>query len=328
MVGCDRRHGAHGGPVALGATSVWSTAMMYLSSSLALSDTARLWLVERPIEIAVYVVVALLLRFALHRAIDRATRERPGAEPRLLAPLKERLPGGVRDSVAAQRRAQRARTIGSVLKSVVSIVTLTWCVLQILTSFSVNVAPLVASAGVVGVALGFGAQNLVRDFLTGMFMLLEDQYGVGDTVDVGDAIGTVETVGLRVTTIRDVQGTLWYCRNGEIARVGNMSQGHAVAVIDLPIAHSSGVPKATQVATEAAMAAADDESIADAVLETPKMLGVNSVTPEAVTLRLTVRVKPGRQWAVQRHITQAVLMAFDENAVAAPLAQLGMARGS
>lgn len=300
--------------------------MLSLPDSLALSDTAQAWLVERPIDIAVYVVIAFVLRFVLHRAIDRATRERPDREPRLLMPLKEKLPPGVRDSVAVQRRSQRARTIGSVLKSVVSIATLTWAVLQILTVFSVNVAPLIASAGVVGVALGFGAQNLVRDFLTGMFMLLEDQYGVGDVVDVGDAVGTVETVGLRVTTIRDVQGTLWYCRNGEIARVGNMSQGHAVAVVDVPISHSAAVPKATQVASDAAVAAVADDAIADAVLEPPQMLGVNGVTAEAVTLRLTIRVKPGRQWAVQRHVTQAVLTAFDEHGVAAPRVQAAMAR--
>lgn len=302
--------------------------MTYELTAIELTDSARTWLIERPIEIAVYIVIALVLRFVLHRVVDRATRERPGGEPGLLRPLRERLPAGTRDSVAAQRRAQRARTIGSVLKSGVSIVTLTWCVLQILTVFSVNVAPLVASAGVVGVALGFGAQNLVRDFLTGMFMLLEDQYGVGDIIDVGEASGTVETVGLRVTTIRDLNGTLWYCRNGEIARVGNMSQGHAVAVIDLPIAPGAAVPRATEVALTAAIEASEDEAIADAVLERPQMLGVNGVTAESVMLRLTARVKPGQQWAVQRYITQAVLAAFDEHAIAAPLAALAAMRGS
>ncbi|WP_238840450.1 mechanosensitive ion channel family protein [Prescottella equi] len=302
--------------------------MTYELTAIELTDSARTWLIERPIEIAVYIVIALVLRFVLHRVVDRATRERPGGEPGLLRPLRERLPAGTRDSVAAQRRAQRARTIGSVLKSGVSIVTLTWCVLQILTVFSVNVAPLVASAGVVGVALGFGAQNLVRDFLTGMFMLLEDQYGVGDIIDVGEASGTVETVSLRVTTIRDLNGTLWYCRNGEIARVGNMSQGHAVAVIDLPIAPGAAVPRATEVALTAAIEASEDEAIADAVLERPQMLGVNGVTAESVMLRLTARVKPGQQWAVQRYITQAVLAAFDEHDIAAPLAALAAMRGS
>ncbi|RVW02524.1 mechanosensitive ion channel family protein [Rhodococcus spongiicola] len=302
--------------------------MTYEPTAMELTDTTRMWLIERPIEIAVYVVVALVLRFVLHRLIDRATRDVPDREPRLLRPFKERTPAGARDSIIGQRRAQRARTIGSVLKSGISIVTLAWCVLQILTVFDVNVAPLVASAGVVGVALGFGAQNLVRDFLTGMFMLLEDQYGVGDIVDVGDAVGTVETVGLRVTTIRDLSGTLWYCRNGEIARVGNMSQGHAVAVIDVPIAHSASVPNATEIALTAALAAAEDDTIADSVLDQPEMLGVNDVTAEAVMLRLTARVKPGRQWAVQRHITQAVLTAFDEQDIEAPFALLSSARAS
>ncbi|RVW01889.1 mechanosensitive ion channel family protein [Rhodococcus xishaensis] len=302
--------------------------MTYETAALEWTDTTRMWLIERPIQVAVYAVLALVLRFVLHRVIDRATRDVPDREPRLLRPFKERIPAGARDTVIGQRRSQRARTIGSVLKSGISIVTLAWGVLQILTVFDVNVAPLVASAGVVGVALGFGAQNLVRDFLTGMFMLLEDQYGVGDIVDVGDAVGTVETVGLRVTTIRDLSGTLWYCRNGEIARVGNMSQGHAVAVIDVPIAHSASVPNATEIALTAALAAAEDDAIADSVLEPPEMLGVNGVTAEAVMLRLTVRVKPGRQWAVRRHITQAVLTAFDEHDIAAPFALLSSLQAS
>ena len=103
-----------------------------------------------------------------------------------------------------------------------------------------------AGVGAIG---GFGAQNLVRDFLSGIFMLLEDQYGVGDIVDLGEAVGTVESVGLRVTTIRDINGTVWYCRNGEVLRVGNMSQGFAVAVLALPVAHTANVAEACAVAS-------------------------------------------------------------------------------
>ena len=175
-----------------------------------------------------------------------------------------------------------------------------------------------ASAGIAGVALGFGAQNLVRDFISGMFMLLEDQYGVGDVVDVGDAIGTVESVGLRVTTIRDIDGTLWYCRNGEILRVGNMSQGHAVAVVDVPIAPTANVDRAQQVAFRAGIEPADRDDIAPYVLEKPELLGVNSVTAGAVTLRMTVRVRAGKQWAVRRALTGAVLESFDSNGIESP----------
>ena len=146
------------------------------------------------------------------------------------------------------RRAQRARTIGSVLRSASSAVVGAIAVVMILAEFGVALGPILASAGIVGVALGFGAQNLVRDFLSGMFMLLEDQYGVGDIVDLGSANGTVEAVGLRITTVRDGNGTVWYVRNGEILRVGNKSQGFAVAVADLPLAHNADIAQATEIA--------------------------------------------------------------------------------
>ncbi|PBC43208.1 mechanosensitive ion channel protein MscS [Rhodococcus sp. ACPA4] len=263
-----------------------------------LTDTNRDWLIHRPIEIAIYVVLAVILRFALHRVIDRMSN-------------------GRKPSVNA-RRTQRARTIGSVLKSTVSIVILVWCVLQILGILGVNVAPFIASAGVIGLAIGFGAQNLVRDFLSGIFMLLEDQYGVGDVVDLGDAVGTVETVGLRVTTVRDANGTLWYCRNGEILRVGNMSQGYATAVLDLPIAHNANVHRACEVATRAVLEAAESDSIRSDMIEKPEMLGVNSVTAESITIRITAQVKPGRQWAVQRAFARSALTAFEQHGIEAP----------
>ncbi|MFZ2177492.1 MAG: mechanosensitive ion channel family protein [Rhodococcus sp. (in: high G+C Gram-positive bacteria)] len=284
-----------------------------------LTETNRDWLIHRPIEIALYMVLALILRFAMHRAIDRLTRPREfSAKPAMLRPLRERAPRGVKDAMVSERRAQRARTIGSVLESTVSIVVLTWVVLQILGIVGVNVAPFIASAGVIGVALGFGAQNLVRDFLSGIFMLLEDQYGVGDVVDLGEAVGTVETVGLRVTTIRDINGTLWYCRNGEIVRVGNMSQGYAVAVVDLPVAHAANVQEACEVAFDAIAEAAETDVIEPDLLEPPELLGVNSVTPESVTLRITARTKPGKQWAVQRTFARVALAAFERNGVEAP----------
>ncbi|NLU82451.1 mechanosensitive ion channel family protein [Rhodococcus sp. HNM0569] len=288
-----------------------------------LTDTWRDWLVQRPIQIAIYVALAVVLRFALHKLIDRATRPRdPSQKPTMLRPLTERMPRGAKDAAMSERRAQRARTIGSVLKSTVSIVILVWVVLQILSVLGVNVAPFIASAGIIGVALGFGAQNLVRDFLSGIFMLLEDQYGVGDVVDLGEAVGTVETVGLRVTTIRDINGTLWYCRNGEILRVGNMSQGYAVAVVDLPIAHSANVHHACEVALRAVLDAAENDKVAPDVLEAPELLGVNSVTAQSVTIRVTAKTKPGKQWAVQRDLTRAALTAFERDDVDEPFVNL------
>jgi small conductance mechanosensitive channel len=183
----------------------------------------------------------------------------------------------------------------------------------------VALGPILASAGIVGVAVGFGAQNLVRDFLSGMFMLLEDQYGVGDIVDLGEASGTVEAVGLRITTIRDLQGTVWYVRNGEILRVGNKSQGYAVAVVDLPLAHSADMAEASELAGRVAAERVGEEDIAEDVLEDPEVLGVEKVTAEGATLRLTVKVNPGRQWAVQRALNAAITDAFDDHDVPRPV---------
>jgi small conductance mechanosensitive channel len=189
--------------------------------------------------------------------------------------------------------------------------------MMVLAEFGVDIAPMLASAGVVGLAIGFGAQNLVRDFLSGIFMMLEDQYGVGDTVDVGAAVGEVEAVGLRTTTIRDVSGTVWYVRNGEILRVGNSSKGFAVAVVDLPLAHHADTRLAGELALQAAREVTEHEHAED-VTETPKLLGVQSVTPYAVTLRLTVQTRPGRQWAVQRALNARVQSALTAAEIPAP----------
>ncbi|MEO6880022.1 MAG: mechanosensitive ion channel family protein [Mycobacteriaceae bacterium] len=292
---------------------------------LALTDNARQWLVVKPITVVVIVVVAILARLLIHRFVDRLTKPRNGGRmPAILRPVRDRAPDRVRSATSPllhERRQQRAETMGSVLKSVTSILVLALAVIYALGVLGLNVAPLIASAGIVGVALGFGAQNLVRDFISGIFMILEDQYGVGDVVDLGAASGVVENVGLRVTSIRDVNGTLWYCRNGEVQRVGNKSQGFAVAVLDLPLAHTTDVDVASAIASRVATEAVSEPPLVDDVIAAPEVLGVDKVTADTVTLRLTVKVRPGRQWAVQRALNQRILDAFDQNGVRPPYPQ-------
>jgi len=286
------------------------------------TETNRHWLIEVPIRVVVYLVVVLILRYVLHRMIDRASGQRgkndqdPG-KPTMLRQLRGRMPASV-DQKNSQRRTLRAQTIGSVLKSTVSIVLLVWLSLAILNVLGVNIAPFIASAGVIGLAIGFGAQNLVRDFVSGVFMLLEDQYGVGDTIDVGDAVGEVQSVGLRITTVRDIDGTLWYVRNGEIARVGNMSQGYAVARIEVPVALTADIEQAEQVALSAAETAIAADDLADKVLGEPKMLGVQEWTPDLLKLRITLKTRPNAQWAVQRRLRREILRAYDENGIDLP----------
>jgi small conductance mechanosensitive channel len=192
------------------------------------------WIIETPVRIALIVICAWLLRVFLNRFIDRLTKPSQGTSvPRILRPFKERAQQStlLRDSgLISERRAQRAATIASVLKSTIGFTILIVATLLILSELQVNLLPFVAGTSIVGLALGFGAQNIVKDFLAGMFIMIEDQYGVGDVIEVDQTaattmtLGTVEAVGMRTTRVRAEDGTAWYLRNGEIMRVGNRSQ--------------------------------------------------------------------------------------------------------
>jgi small conductance mechanosensitive channel len=277
-------------------------------------------IVSTTFNVALIIVLCVVARYLIHRAINRIVEGATNSRLTRLVGRAPRLRGGNTNGNGpiTPRRAQRARTIGSVLRSISSAVILTVGAIMVLAEFGVALAPILASAGIVGVAVGFGAQNLVRDFLSGMFMLLEDQYGVGDIIDAGEASGVVEAVGLRITTLRDHQGTVWYVRNGEILRVGNKSQGYAVAVIDLPLAHTADIPSASAIVERAATERIAEEDVSDSVLEPPELLGVERVGPEGVTLRLTVKVKPGEQFAVQRALNAAIADAFEDAHVPRP----------
>ncbi|WP_199199296.1 mechanosensitive ion channel family protein [Amycolatopsis sp. CA-128772] len=281
------------------------------------------WLITKPVKILMIIVIAFVVRLLVRRLINRVTTlpKTGGKLPSMLRPLRERAPE-VLGSAVIERRRQRAMTIGSVLKSMATFLIYGLAFILVLGELGINLGPIIASAGIIGVAIGFGAQNLVKDFLSGIFMMVEDQYGVGDVVDVGEASGTVESVGLRITTLRDVKGTVWYVRNGEVLRVGNSSQGFAVAVVDVPLGYTADVERATTVLADAASAATEGDALKDNVLEPPEMLGVESVTPEGLSLRLTVKVRPGKQWAVQRALRAQLLAALEEAGFDPPLGRL------
>ncbi|WP_182358890.1 mechanosensitive ion channel family protein [Tomitella gaofuii] len=331
-----------------------------------LTDTGQEWLIDKPVHIAITVVIALIVRYLLHRAIDHVTR-RPDGEGSTSRRARRREKRAARLAEAEQaaaeggagtnggraelhveegggmtaaflkknsrkrttedlraerqrdeRRAQRLATIGSVLKSLVSFLVLLWVIFDILRIVGVNVAPFIASAGIVGVALGFGAQALVRDFLSGLFMLFEDQYGVGDWVDLGEASGTVENVGLRVTSVRDLHGTIWYCRNGEIMRVGNYSQDFGVAFLEFPVSYGADIDLACKVALETAKEAAAEEPMKSNLLSAPELQGVNALDADSWTLRMTVVTRANMQWATERELRRRIRRAFDTAGVSAP----------
>jgi small conductance mechanosensitive channel len=294
----------------------WCAQVWNVTHNSWLAESAG-WLVAKPLNIIGVIVVAVVVRLLLGRLIRRLTSPK-GGMPAILRPLRERAPQTLA-SLVSERRSQRARTIGSVLQSIMSFIVWGIAVVLILGDLGFNLAPIIASAGVIGVAVGFGAQNLVKDFLSGIFMLLEDQYGVGDVIDVGEATGTVESVGLRVTTLRDYAGTVWYVRNGEIQRVGNSSQGFAVAVVDVPLHYSTDVNQALHVLGQVADQATAGSPMSDDVLEPPKVLGVQGMTTDNITLRLTVKVRPARQWATQRELFRQIAAMFEHEGIHAPV---------
>jgi small conductance mechanosensitive channel len=216
------------------------------------------------------------------------------------------------------RAAARAQTLGAVLRSVASFVIWTIAFITILGELGINLGPLVAGAGLAGVALGFGAQSLVKDFLAGIFMLIEDQYGVGDVIDVGEASGTVEAVTLRTTRLRDVNGTVWHVPNGQILRVGNMSQQWARALLDVSVAYGADLDEAQRIIKEVADALWREDAWRGQILEEPEVWGVEDIGPDGVIIRLVVKTLPAKQWSAMRELRSRLKVALDEAGIEIP----------
>jgi small-conductance mechanosensitive channel len=211
-----------------------------------------------------------------------------------------------------ERRKQRVRALGAILRSAASVTIFSIAGFVVLGDLDINLAPLLASAGVVGVAIGFGAQSLVRDYLAGIFMLVEDQYGVGDVIRVGDATGTVENVTLRITRVRDVNGIVWHIRNGAIETVGNESQGWARAVIDFPVPFHADLPTIRSLLEQTGDDMWNDPDWRAVMLEAPEVWGAQEISSDEVTMRIVVKTAPLRQWEVEREMRALVKSALHE----------------
>ncbi|WP_431959811.1 mechanosensitive ion channel family protein [Actinacidiphila sp. bgisy160] len=262
------------------------------------------------LRILLILVIALVLRSVVRRMITKfIERMNRGAEVAATSAL-----GGL--LVNAERRRQRSEAIGSVLRSVASFVIMGTAALTVLSVLQINLAPLLASAGVAGVAIGFGARNLVTDFLSGVFMILEDQYGVGDVIDAGVASGTVVEVGLRVTKLRGDNGEIWYIRNGEVKRIGNLSQGWATAVVDVQVGYGEDLDRARTVIEETAAAMAKDQPWDEVLWEPVEVLGLESVTSDSVLIQTQAKTMPGKAAAVARELRWRIKRAFDASGIA------------
>jgi len=209
----------------------------------------------------------------------------------------------------------------------VTIVIAVTALAMVLDQIGIALGPLLASAGVVGLAIGFGAQSLVADYLAGMLIMVEDQYGVGDSVDLGEAVGTVENVGLRLTQVRDLNGGLWHIRNGEILRVRNDSQDWARAVLDVSVAYESDLEKVYAVLEEAGRSLHKDPRFEGFLLEEPAIWGVQSLDANGVVVRMAVRTAPLEQWGVTRELRRRVKEALDAAEIGVTVRTGGAAQG-
>jgi small conductance mechanosensitive channel len=283
-------------------------------------ESAWEWFSGWPLMVLVTLLAAVVLRWLLNRSIDRVVNvtlakadarraKQGGRASRVLSNAT---------GIAHERHRQRTLTMGSLLRNIVTIAIAILTTLTILSTLGVDLAPLLATAGVGGVALGFGAQSLVKDFLSGIFMILEDQYGVGDIVDTGEAIGTVEEVSLRVTRLRDPSGVVWYVRNGEIIRIGNKSQGWSTALVDIPVSYAENLEKVIPLIRDVVHRLDEEPAWKDMLLEEPQVLGVESVSGTAVTIRVLAKTAPEQQYGVSREIRERVKAAFDAAGVQGP----------
>ena len=271
--------------------------------------------------IVIVVILAAVLHFVgsrvIHRSVEKWIASGRSREDSLTDTPEATVE--LQSMIMGQRREQRAKAVGQLLRSALVLVVWGTAGLLILTELGVNVAPLIASAGVVGVALGFGAQTLVKDYLSGFFMIVEDQYGVGDLVDVGPVTGTVEEVALRVTRIRDPTGVVWYVRNGEILRVANQSQGWTMAAAVIPVSYNADLEEIRQVVIEVGNDMYNDPETRERMLGRPTFAGVEAVSGEAIYVRIVVKARASQQVPLTRELRERLKGAFDAHGVVVPV---------
>ncbi|GAB3389032.1 hypothetical protein GCM10027568_10750 [Humibacter soli] len=268
-------------------------------------------------QIVIIILIAFLIAWVMHFVIRRIVR-------RIVSGVKNKQ--NVDDTqaltaspIAAVRVVQRTRTLGTVLSNIVNVTIVIIAIVACVNVADQNIfGSLALLTAAIGAGLGFGAQNIVKDVLNGLFMVMEDQLGVGDVVDLGPATGIVEVVGIRITQIRDVNGTLWFVRNGEILRVGNMSQGWARVITDLAVPYDSDVEAIQDRMLQVANELATTPKWRARIVERPELWGIESVSAEAIVLRIVVKTRTTAKDDVARELRLRLKTALDEMNVTLP----------
>jgi moderate conductance mechanosensitive channel len=291
------------------------------------SDTvARLVELTRPLAILLILVGAWIVSRLSRRGVKHALRRlhSGGVRERLVEQVRAKTPHALLETreTPTVRSQQRMEALSTVLQSVASFTIWVIAIFMVLGQLGLNLAPLLAGAGVIGIALGFGSQTLVKDFLSGMFILIEDQFGVGDIVDVGDTpgeiSGVVEAVSLRTTRVRSVDGVVWHVPNGEIRQIGNKSQHWSRALLDIEVSYNTDLELAQRVIKDVADRIAGEEP---AVLEEPEIWGVEALGASGIAIRLVVKTRPSEQYRISRSLRLHIKEAFDAAGIEIPFPQ-------
>jgi small conductance mechanosensitive channel len=252
------------------------------------------------------ILVLLLLGIAMEVAVRVLI-------PRVTARVSRRA-----SQIMDLERRQRSATVVNFSTGVIRLVVWTMLFVSLLGEININIGPLLAGAGVAGAALAFGAQNIIKDYLAGFFILLENQYTLGDVVRIGAFTGTVEEISMRITVLRGMDGSMHVVPNGTITAVSNMTSAWARVVVDIGVAYSTNVDTAVAILAKVAAGLRSDETWAPFMLEAPEVLGLTSLTETAMILRVMVKVVPEAQWKLQRELLRRIKVELDANHIAPP----------
>lgn len=300
---------------AIAAAAATSTPTPTVTTTAVTTQDVQTWvdshgslLLNNGLKIIGIILVCVLVRKFIARTINKVVRH--------AAQVAEGRAGRMLEGsglVATERARQRTQAIGSVLRSVSSTVIFSVGTLMVISVLQISITPLLASVSAVGVAVGLGAKDVITDFLAGITMIFEDQYGVGDVIDTGLASGTVIEVGLRVTKLRDVDGQIWYVRNGSIARVGNKSQGWGRAVVDVPVGYGADLGRVQEVLSVMAEEMYADKEWRPKFLDEqpPQVLGIENLDGGAVVIRVQARTAPQKNFEVTRELRHRIKLALD-----------------
>lgn len=277
-------------------------------------------LTQSALHIAITIICALILRWIVHKSINKAIATAAASRRKLAAGLGDRATAALAKSQqgSQDRARQRTETLGSVLASVFDLVLVIVVVLMVLSTLGLSVGPAIASAGIGGLALGFGAQSLVKDLISGVFLIFEDQFGVGDFVTINGVQGRVLKVGFRVTQLQDASGEIWYIRNGEVTKVGNQTQGWSSSYVQIPVGITEDPFKVVRILEEVVASLDAEPDWREQLLETPTVLGLSNFNDRVMNFTVMAKSPGNEQWSVEREIRARAMTVLREAGIRSP----------